>query len=69
MKGRVKWWSSEGYGFIENGNNEDIFVHYSEIEMDGFKTLKEGETVKFDLIKTPKGLQAHNVSVVDVVNV
>ena len=70
MKSTIKWFNNEkGYGFIENGKNEDIFVHYSEIEMEGFKTLKEGETVKFDLIKTPKGLQAHNVSVVDVVNV
>ncbi len=62
MKSKIKWFNNEkGYGFIENENGEDIFVHYSEINMEGYKTLKEGNHVKFDLIHTPKGLQAHNV--------
>lgn len=62
MKSKIKWFNNEkGYGFIENANGEDIFVHYSEINMEGYKTLKEGNHVKFDLIHTPKGLQAHNV--------
>ena len=63
MKSKIKWFNNEkGYGFIENTDGEDIFVHYSEINMDGYKTLKEGNYVKFDLINTPKGLQARNVS-------
>ncbi len=69
MKSKIKWFNNEkGYGFIENGEGEDIFVHYSEINMDGYKTLKEGEYVKFDLVHTDKGLQAHNVTEIDVVN-
>lgn len=67
MKSKIKWFNNEkGYGFIENGEGEDIFVHYSEINMDGYRTLKEGEFVKFDLVHTPKGLQAHNVTEIDV---
>lgn len=62
MTGKIKWFNDEkGYGFIENQNGADIFVHYSEIEMDGYKTLKNDEFVRFDLVETPKGLQAHNV--------
>jgi CspA family cold shock protein len=69
MESKIKWFNNEkGYGFIENGDNEDIFVHYSEINMDGYRTLKEGGTVKFDLVKTSKGLQAHNVTEIDTVN-
>ncbi len=70
MESTIKWFNNEkGYGFIENGNDEDIFVHYSEIKMDGYRTLREGERVKFDLIRTPKGLQAHNVTeIVDTVS-
>ena len=50
MKSKIKWFNNEkGYGFIENTDGEDIFVHYSEINMDGYKTLKEGNYVKFDL--------------------
>ena len=62
MIGRVKWFNNEkGYGFIEFKENEDIFVHYSAIEIEGYKTLSEGQIVEFDLIETAKGLQAINV--------
>ena len=62
MQGRVKWFNNEkGYGFIDYPGNEDIFVHYSAIKQDGYKTLSEGQRVEFDLIETPKGLQAINV--------
>jgi CspA family cold shock protein len=60
--GRVKWFNNEkGYGFIDYVDGEDIFVHYSNIKQDGFKTLSEGQMVQFDLIHTDKGLQAINV--------
>lgn len=69
MKSKIKWFNNEkGYGFIENEGGEDIFVHYSEINMDGYRTLKEGELVEFDLVRTPKGLQAHNVTEIDAVS-
>ena len=62
MFGNVKWFNNEkGYGFIAYAENEDIFVHYSAIKIDGYKTLSEGQRVQFDLIETPKGLQAINV--------
>ena len=62
MKSRVKWFNNErGFGFLEYNNAEDIFVHYSAINMKGYKTLAEGENVEFDLIRTNKGLQAKNV--------
>ena len=62
MTGKVKWFNNEkGYGFIEIENMEDIFVHYSTIQCDGYKTLEEGQTVSFDLTETDKGLQAKNV--------
>ena len=62
MNGRVKWFNNEkGYGFIDHSSGEDIFVHYSAIKQDGYKTLSEGQLVNFDLIDTPKGLQAINV--------
>ena len=58
MKGRVKWFNNEkGYGFIEYKENEDIFVHYSAIKLDGYKTLTEGQYVEFNLVVTPKGYQ------------
>ncbi|MCI7332079.1 MAG: cold shock domain-containing protein [Bacilli bacterium] len=63
-RGRVKWFNNDkGYGFIEYEGlvNEDIFVHYSAIEQEGYKTLKEGEIVEFTLIETAKGSQAINV--------
>lgn len=62
MCGRVKWFNnSKGYGFIESEDGEDIFIHYSSILSEGYKTLVEGQYVKFDLVKTAKGLQAKNV--------
>ena len=64
MKGKVKWFNNEkGYGFIEYTDNEDIFVHYSAIRQDGFKTLSEGQIVEFKLLETEKGLQALDVTV------
>ena len=62
MSGKVKWFNNEkGYGFIECENIADIFVHYSEIVSEGFRTLKEGQEVSFELIETTKGFQAKNV--------
>lgn len=62
MRGKIKWFNNEkGYGFIEYKENEDIFVHYSAIVKDGYKTLAEGDEVEFRLIETTKGLQAQNV--------
>ena len=62
MTGKVKWFNNvKGYGFIDYSSDEDIFVHYSVIKQDGYKTLGEGQIVNFDLIETPKGLQAVNV--------
>ena len=59
MTGRVKWFNNDkGYGFIGFKENEDIFVHYSAIEIDGYKTLKENQLVEFKLIETSKGFQA-----------
>lgn len=61
-KGIIKWFNNEkGYGFINGKENEDIFVHYTSIKINGYRTLKEGEEVEFKLIKTDKGLQATNV--------
>ena len=63
-EGRVKWFNDKkGFGFIEpEGGGEDIFVHHSSINMDGFRTLAEGEAVQFELIQGPKGSQARNVT-------
>lgn len=62
MVGRVKWFNDEkGYGFIEYEDLDDIFVHYSVIKMDGFKTLTSGQKVQFKLTSTEKGLQAFDV--------
>ena len=62
LRGTVKWFNNaKGYGFIEYGDLEDIFVHYSAIRKDGYKTLKEGNTVDSKLIETAKGLQAVDV--------
>ncbi len=65
MIGRVKWFNNEkGYGFIEFKEDEDIFVHYSAIEAEGYKTLSEGQLVEFKLVETSKGFQAINVKLV-----
>lgn len=61
-KGRVKWFNERrGFGFIERDGGDDLFVHYSAIHAEGFKTLEEGQEVEFDIIEGPKGLQAANV--------
>ncbi len=63
LKGKCKWFSAnKGYGFLNaEGETRDIFVHYSSIEMDGYRTLKEGEEVEFSLEEGPKGPTATNV--------
>lgn len=71
-KGRVKWFNNEkGYGFIEIGAGvgEDVFVHYSAIEQEGYKSLKEGDVVEFTLIDTSKGKQAIDVKQVKLTTV
>jgi CspA family cold shock protein len=67
QQGTVKWFNnSKGFGFIlQDGGNEDVFVHYSVIEGSGFRTLKEGERVTFDVTRGPKGLHAVTVRRVD----
>lgn len=70
LRGKVKWFNNvKGYGFIEYDNLEDIFVHYSAIVKEGYKTLKEGEFVDFKLIETSKGLQAVDVTEVEMTTV
>jgi len=62
-KGKVKWFNdTKGYGFIQlEGQDKDIFVHYSSVKAEGFRTLSEGEEVEFELVEGPKGLKAENV--------
>jgi CspA family cold shock protein len=61
-KGRVKWFNAEkGFGFIERDGGNDVFVHFSAITMDGFKTLEEGTEVEFEVVEGAKGPQAANV--------
>ncbi len=62
MTGKVKWFSAEkGYGFIEQESGGDVFVHFSAIQGDGFKTLNEGEAVEFEIVEGARGPQAANV--------
>jgi CspA family cold shock protein len=64
-EGTVKWFSNEkGYGFIERAEGDDVFVHFSAITMDGYRSLQEGQHVQFDVEQGDKGLQAKNVSVI-----
>lgn len=61
-QGTVKWFNSEkGYGFIENSNGDDVFVHFTGIQGEGFRTLQEGKTVSFEIIDGNRGPQASNV--------
>ncbi|MCD6214861.1 MAG: cold-shock protein [Thermodesulfobacteriota bacterium] len=62
FKGKVKWFNaSKGYGFIQREGGPDVFVHFSAIEDQGYKTLEEGQEVEFDIVETPKGPQASKV--------
>jgi CspA family cold shock protein len=61
-QGTVKWFSNEkGYGFIEREEGDDVFVHFTAINMEGYKTLTEGQRVEFEIVQGDKGLQAANV--------
>ncbi len=62
-QGVVKWFNAaKGYGFIQRQSGEDVFVHFSAIQMDGYKTLTEGQQVEFEVKQGPKGLQAESVT-------
>lgn len=64
-RGSVNWFdASKGYGFLQRRDGSDVFVHFSAIEMDGYKTLQDGDEVEFTVESSPKGLQAANVSVI-----
>jgi CspA family cold shock protein len=63
MQGKVKWFNAEkGYGFIEREDGGDVFVHFSAIQAEGFKTLEEGQSVEFDIVEGARGPQAANVT-------
>jgi cold shock protein len=62
MQGKVKWFNAEkGFGFIEREGGDDVFVHFSAIQSDGFKSLEEGQSVEFDIVEGARGPQAANV--------
>ncbi|AKN29925.1 cold-shock protein [Clostridium carboxidivorans P7] len=64
MNGTVKWFNGEkGFGFITGEDGKDVFVHFSQIKSEGYKSLEEGQEVSFDAVKGPKGLQAENVTI------
>ena len=64
-QGTVKWFNdAKGYGFISRNSGEDVFVHFSAIRSNGFRSLQEGQTVQFDLVRGPKGFQAENVQAI-----
>jgi CspA family cold shock protein len=61
-RGKVKWFNDQrGFGFIEQPDGQDLFVHHTAVQGEGFKTLEEGQEVEFDIVEGPKGLQAANV--------
>ena len=65
-KGTVKWFNNQkGYGFIRDEEENDVFVHYTGLKMEGFKSLEEGQTVEFEIMDVEKGKQAINVTVVE----
>ncbi|UVH53335.1 cold-shock protein [Pseudomonas sp. CBSPBW29] len=65
VTGTVKWFNTEkGFGFIKQESGEDLFVHFSAIQSDGFKTLEEGQAVEFEVVQGPEGLQAEKVRLV-----
>ena len=62
MKGTVKWFNNQkGYGFISDESGKDVFVHYSGLNMEGFKSLDEGQQVEFDVVQSDRGPQAANI--------
>ncbi|MBV4417319.1 cold shock domain-containing protein [Clostridium tyrobutyricum] len=64
MSGTVKWFNSEkGYGFITGEDGKDVFAHFSQINVDGYKTLEEGQKVSYDVVQGQKGPQAENISI------
>ena len=66
LEGKVKWFDNKkGYGFISREDGEDVFVHFSSIETEGFKTLREGQSVSFEITEGDKGPQASNVKTLD----
>ena len=68
MKGTVKWFDAQkGYGFIADEEGKDVFLHFSALQMDGFKVVNEGDMVTFDVIDTEKGKQATNVTVDEII--